>query len=313
MRHFVRDWSKEGRPERDATYLPLLEALERHLPLVPGHNPGSSSSSAVPPQPQRQQQAFHGLGFASAPPPWASRPRVLCPGCGLFRLCFEVAYRGYTVEGNEFSYHMLQGAKWIMDGKATEQGQVGIHPFVLDMNHRVGQQDQLKEIRVPDICLSTVREDLFRQGRRMGRMTMAAGEFVDVYEHQKAAWDAHRGFWRRGVFLDKSWDAVLTPFFLDTAQNVFLYIRTIADILRPGGLWVNFGSLVFHYPELLGDRDQEISWEELRPAIEKYFEFKEEDTTRKAHYAAGQYDAIYFVAVRKAGVPTEGKSFPVFS
>ena len=41
------------------------------------------------------------------------KARVLAPGSGLSRLPFECAKRGYAAQGNEFSYHMLQGCKWV--------------------------------------------------------------------------------------------------------------------------------------------------------------------------------------------------------
>lgn len=44
----------------------------------------------------------------------SKKPRVLTPGSGLSRLPFECARRGYAAQGNEFSYHMLQGCKWVL-------------------------------------------------------------------------------------------------------------------------------------------------------------------------------------------------------
>jgi carnosine N-methyltransferase len=41
----------------------------------------------------------------------------------------------------------------------------------------------------------------------------------------------------------------VTCFFLDTAHNVIEYIERIAAILKPGGLWVNLGPLLYHYSE----------------------------------------------------------------
>jgi carnosine N-methyltransferase len=55
---------------------------------------------------------------------------------------------------------------------------------------------------------------------------MCGGEFVEVYGSQH-----------------NEWDCVLTPFFIDTAHNVITYIETIFDTLKPGGIWVNQGSV----------------------------------------------------------------------
>ena len=43
------------------------------------------------------------------------------------------------------------------------------------------------------------------------------------------------------------WDAVATCFFIDTAHNVVEYLEIISRMLRPGGVWVNFGPLLFHW------------------------------------------------------------------
>merc|ERR1712118_195012 len=95
----------EGAEERDAQYGVLLRALERHIP-VKADDPGP-------------------------------RPRVLTPGSGLSRLPFEVTRRGYSAQGNEFSYHMLQGSKWVLN--ETERPRTHtIYPFLLSLEHRRG-------------------------------------------------------------------------------------------------------------------------------------------------------------------------------
>jgi len=58
LRSFVRDWSDLGKPERDACYIPILEALGREFPE----------------------------GRAGK--------KVLIPGCGLGRLAMEIAAMG---------------------------------------------------------------------------------------------------------------------------------------------------------------------------------------------------------------------------
>ena len=45
------------------------------------------------------------------------------------------------------------------------------------------------------------------------------------------------------------WDAVATCFFIDTAHNVVEYLEIIANCLKPGGVWVNFGPLLFHWAD----------------------------------------------------------------
>lgn len=58
-------------------------------------------------------------------------------------------------------------------------------------------------------------------------------------------------------------DGVLTSFFLDTAKNVLVYIKTIAKVLRRGGLWANIGPLLYHYAEMPHEMSIELSAEEV--------------------------------------------------
>ncbi|CAE8594313.1 unnamed protein product [Polarella glacialis] len=270
LRQFVRDWADEGAQERETQYGPLLEAMERHVPL-----PG-------PPGKGKQVR----------------RPRVLCPGSGLSRLPFEVARRGYGAQGNEFSYHMLQGSKWVLNETSKAKSHI-IYPYLLNLENRKTARDQVRGVKIPDICPGEV---LCPPGVQTSPQdfSMCAGEFVEVYHEQK-----------------NEWDAVLTCFFIDTAKNIFLYIRTIADIIRPGGLWANIGPLLFHYAEQPAAISIELSWEEIKPAIAKYFDFREEEmrfayyTTNERGLMRTRYRCIYFAAIRNK-TPTDGHSHPVF-
>jgi len=271
LRQFVRDWAEEGAKERDSQYGCLLRALQKYVPL------------------ERGAQGAH-TGCCPG------KPRVLTPGSGLARLPFEVARLGYHAQGNEFSYHMLQGSKWVLNETSAPYTHT-IFPFVLGLEHRRGSRDHLRGIKIPDICPS---DELCPNGVQIVELSMCAGEFVEVYAPQK-----------------DQWDAVLTCFFLDTAKNVFLYIRTIAHITRPGGIWANIGPLLYHYAEQPSAISIELSWEEVKPAIEKYFDFKEEEV-RQAYYTTNtsgmfhtRYRCKYFVAVRN-NIPTSGASHPVF-
>lgn len=64
---------------------------------------------------------------------------------------------------------------------------------------------------------------------------MTSGDFLEVYGGQTA-----------------SWDSVVTCFFIDTANNVLQYVDLIAKILRKGGIWINYGPLLYHYHDQPG-------------------------------------------------------------
>lgn len=74
---------------------------------------------------------------------------------------------------------------------------------------------------------------------------MCAGDFVGVYGSQSDLFDS-----------------VVTIFFLDTAKNPIEYMRIIYRILKPGGSWISFGPLTYHF-ENEDDSSMELPFEEL--------------------------------------------------
>lgn len=269
LRQFVRDWAAEGKAERLASYGPLIEALWKRMPAVD----------------KKGQHLGNGQGANGA-------PRVLCPGCGLGRLPFDLARMGYDAQGNEFSYHMLLGSHLILN-RCTEAKAYTIYPFILSTGNRRGKVDHLRPVKIPEEAPS-------RALPRNSALSMTAGEFVEVYKDQPG-----------------EWDALLTAFFLDTAKNVLLYIRTFAMLIREGGCWINLGPLLFHYAEAEHDISIELAWEEVRPMILRYFTIDEEEM-RLAHYTTNpsclysvKYRCVFFVATRNSE-PVTGTSNPVF-
>jgi carnosine N-methyltransferase len=73
------------------------------------------------------------------------------------------------------------------------------------------------------------------------------------------------------AFKDDSekFDAVVSVFFIDTAVNPIAYIRTIHRILKPGGVWVNFGPLTYHYEGSEEDLSLELPYEQIIKVVEK--------------------------------------------
>lgn len=63
------------------------------------------------------------------------------------------------------------------------------------------------------------------------RMSMTAGDFRVLYQAEEYS---------------NSFDAVCTVFFIDTARNLLTYIETVKKCLKPGGVWINLGPLLWH-------------------------------------------------------------------
>lgn len=201
IRQLYRDWTTEGDAERRACYDPVLRDVE--------------------------------LAFGSVPD--KSAVRILVPGAGLGRLVFETCRKGYTVEGNEISYHQLIASNWVLNH--TIQGQTfDLYPFALEFSNVVNREDQLQKVRVPDIhpgsALAAVIDDSSTHAGE--RMSMTAADFLVLYGAQPSQ--------------DK-FDAVLTVFFIDTAPNLIRYIETIRNCLKIGGIWINLGPLLWHFAD----------------------------------------------------------------
>ena len=116
--------------------------------------------------------------------------------------------------------------------------------------------------------------------------SMNAGDFLDIYEKEKG-----------------QWDCVATCFFIDTAQNIISYIERIHSVLKPGGIWVNSGPLLYHFASMNDQMSLELSFEEIKEIVIKSgFQF-EEETRYTTSYDSNPnsmsqhlYNCIFFVA-----------------
>lgn len=201
LHQLARDWSDEGAEERKACYGSMITELERVLPVTAANR---------------------------------NKQRVLVPGCGLGRLPYELASRGYAAQGNEFSYFMLFASHLILNCLGEEPNSIAIHPWIHDASNHMRPQDMLRPVPLPDVPPCTLATT-----NPGADLSMTAGEFLEVY-----ATEANKG----------AWDAVLTCFFIDTAPVVFEYIDVIWQCLKPGGVWLNCGPLLYHWQELAAEQ-----------------------------------------------------------
>ncbi len=204
LKNIARDWSVEYSEERETSYGCICRALD---------------------------EAFPGRGEEG------EIPRVLVPGCGLGRLCVDIASRGFDASGNEHSYFMLLTTAYFLNGLVT-QDQWTIYPWVLQTSNMRSFKDQIRPISFPDI----VPYDVMSTSR--GSLSMLAGDFVDVFSSED---------------FKEYYNAVVTCFFLDTAHNVIEYMELLWDVLEPGGIWIHFGPLQWHW----ADANTYLSEEEI--------------------------------------------------
>ncbi|KAK1814667.1 hypothetical protein LTR12_010972 [Friedmanniomyces endolithicus] len=217
IRQLYRDWSLEGLPERHASHSPIVAALEEYLPILPAAG--------------------------------RHRHRILVPGAGLGRLVFELCIAGYTVEGNEISYHQLIASNYILY-VVQSAGQHRLYPWPLSFNNHLSRANQLQSVKVPDVhpsaALAESAEGMQSEIRLRERISWTAGDFCELY---------------RQPLYQSAFDAVTTCFFIDTSSNLIDYIETVKHTLKPNGVWINIGPLLWHFeaapPPM--DKDRQIS------------------------------------------------------
>uniref|UniRef100_H3CG24 Carnosine N-methyltransferase n=1 Tax=Tetraodon nigroviridis TaxID=99883 RepID=H3CG24_TETNG len=117
MKQFVRDWSEDGRAERDSCYRPIIQEIQR---LFPRHQHDASKVS------------------------------VLVPGAGLGRLAWEIARLGYTCQGNEWSFFMLFSSNFVLN-RCDQVNSLTLYPWIHQFSNNKKSSDQTRPVRFPDV------------------------------------------------------------------------------------------------------------------------------------------------------------------
>ncbi|KAL6259804.1 hypothetical protein P5V15_009715 [Pogonomyrmex californicus] len=253
IKQLVRDWSVQGTEERKACYQPIIDEILCQFP----------SEHCTP-----------------------SDVHILVPGAGLGRLAFEIAKRGYTCQGNEFSLFMLFASNFVLN-KCRDINLYHVHPWVHQYMNNLKPEHQTQAVSFPDVSPSDLPGT--------AQFSMTAGDFLEVYTESD------------------HWDCVATCFFIDCANNVVQFIETIYKILKPGGVWINLGPLLYHFSDLPNEESIEPSYEAIREVILGFgFQLEKEETKVKTRYAQNinsmlqcEYNSVYFVC-RKPNEDIDG-------
>ena len=203
--------------------------------------------------------------------------RVLVPGSGLGRLAWEVARRGFQAQASEFSYFMLIASNFILNN-LQPHGTISMHPWVLQTCNVKSLDDQVRACAVPDVEPWSLP--------LAANLSMCAGDFLEVYREHHA-----------------QWEVLLSQFFIDTAHNIVEYIDAIRRLLVPGGAWVNFGPLLWHFTDMRSEVSVDLTWAEVRTLITDAGFILEHEAWHRCPYVRNvrsmymmEYDCICFIA-----------------
>ena len=330
LKSLARDWSVEGTNERNMCYQPILRSVQKYLP---------------PPR----KSMNHPTNI-----------KICVPGAGVGRLACELAAVGYTVQGNEFSLYMLLASDFILNGpvvsvssaaKADTEGKpaqqqqqqhqpankphpLSISPWLLETRNVHNMIDPFRTVQIPDVdpfdmvvsshlqeATTTTTKDGSRDAGALkapptgvrSDFSMTAGDFRSIYSVDSEA---------------NAWDGVASCFFLDASPNIIEYLQTIYHMLKPNGIFINFGPLHWHWSgpamlltdETMADyydrydhldskylQSYDYCWEDIQTILLNIgFSIIEQTNGIPAHYTADQrsmiqteYRCIHFVAQKK--------------
>jgi carnosine N-methyltransferase len=239
---------------------------------------------------------FRALDAQRVRHPQVSQLKVLVPGAGLGRLVFDLCQRGYFSEGNEISYHQLLASSFILNN-VDQAGQFTIYPWIHSFSNHRTRDNQFRGYKVPDIHPQRTLEAT----TGIGAMQMCAADFLCLYGDEQ-----HR----------ESFDAVAACFFLDTAPNLIRYLEVIGHCLKPGGILINVGPLLWHWEGQVaghqgydGDGDEgnggmgiaepgsfELTHEEVVALVQKMgFEIEHQETNITAPYIQDSHSMLQTV------------------
>ncbi|KYQ92636.1 N2227-like domain-containing protein [Tieghemostelium lacteum] len=141
LKQFVREWSLEGKAERDQAFQPIKNELE---------------------------SLFANLSIFDR-----ANIKIYCPGSGLGRLPLEIASMGFSCQGIEFSYLMLICSSFMLN-KTQKTNEFTIYPYIHQTVNVLKDIEQLKNITIPDILPG----DILPKVNPKQEFSMAAGDFT---------------------------------------------------------------------------------------------------------------------------------------
>ncbi|KAL4890559.1 N2227-like protein-domain-containing protein [Aspergillus ambiguus] len=141
--------------------------------------------------------------------------RVLVPGAGIGRLAHDIAgLEGFEVTMNEWSAYMNLAYRYV--SSLSTANSVVFHPYIDWWSHHATTADLQRSVSFPDEVANPLS------------VLSVEGDFTTVFADDT-----------------EQYDVIVTLFFIDTARNLVSYIETIHRLLRPGGIWINLGPLLY--------------------------------------------------------------------
>lgn len=146
--------------------------------------------------------------------------KILVPGAGLGRLSYEIAAMGFEAVANEYSFYQSLAHLWMLSiPNSMPRGSFTLHPYINWWSHQRTTASLLRGVVFPDTPLSSPA---------LEKLSLIDGDFTTAFYAEFG-----------------TYDVVVTLFFIDTARNIVDYLDKIHEVLKPGGVWINLGPLLY--------------------------------------------------------------------
>ena len=176
---------------------------------------------------------------------------ILVIGSRFGRMVYELAKLGYNIEANENNYLYLFVANYLFN--YSKKNENCICPRISSFCSSFTEESVLKKHFFPDVDIC---EDL--KSIKKDKIKITKRDFEVEYANK-----------------NDLFDCVIT-LFSSESRNIINFIEIVNNVLKKGGIWINFGGLNNSYSRYGGI---DLTWEEWKYImIKSGFEIKREET-----------------------------------
>ena len=173
--------------------------------------------------------------------------KILIPDSAVNRLGYELCKYGFYIESNEYLF--LNGIFTDFILKHAKKNEFSFCPNVDSFSNYYKEETVFRKYSFPDIDID-LEKDI------KGKFKMTIGDFIDLYDNN----NNYKNYF----------DCIITCYFIDTGQNIIRYIDIIYNILKKGGIWINFGPLSYHWSEDEESISIDLPYDKLKEVICNY-------------------------------------------
>ena len=150
LKLFIRDWTIEGKKERDLTYQPIIEQIKKYF---------SDNNN--------------------------KNRNILVPGSGLCRLAFEIGKMGFNVDSIEVSYYMIICSDFIFNpNNELSISKYQIQPLIHSFNCLKTEDAPFQVFNFPDENINEVINN-----PNFGKINIIPGDFIQSYKDKVNCYD----------------------------------------------------------------------------------------------------------------------------